>query len=144
MDKTTDDPKHKKKIGALGENMACRFLVKHGFRILDRNYSKKWGEIDIVAEKDKIFRFIEVKTVVSSSSSPACRRGRADKYETNRYRPEENVHYQKLKRLSRVIQTYLLDKKVSYETEWQIDVLAVFLDLNNKKAKFRFTENIII
>jgi len=130
MDKTTDDPKHKKKIGALGENMACRFLVKHGFRILDRNYSKKWGEIDIVAEKDKIFRFIEVKSIVS--------------YETNRYRPEENVHYQKLKRLSRVIQTYLLDKKVSYETEWQIDVLAVFLDLDNKKAKFRFTENIII
>ena len=129
MDKTTDDPKHKKKIGALGENMACRFLVKHGFRILDRNYSKKWGEIDIVAEKDKIFRFIEVKSIVS--------------YETNRYRPEENVHYQKLKRLSRVIQTYLLDKKVSYETEWQIDVLAVFLDLENKKAKFRFTENII-
>ena len=130
MDKNANDSKHKKKIGALGENMACRFLVKHGFRILDRNYSKKWGEIDIVAEKDKIFRFIEVKTVVS--------------YETNRYRPEENVHYQKLKRLSRVIQTYLLDKKVSYETEWQIDVLAVFLDLNNKKAKFRFTENIII
>ena len=130
MDKTTNDPKHKKKIGALGENMACRFLVKHGFRILDRNYSKKWGEIDIVAEKDKIFRFIEVKSIVS--------------YETNRYRPEENVHYQKLKRLSRVIQTYLLDKKVSYETEWQIDVLAVFLDLENKKAKFRFTENIII
>ena len=82
MDKTTNDPKHKKKIGALGENMACRFLVEHGFRILDRNYNKKWGEIDIVAEKDKIFRFIEVKTVVSSSSSPACRRGRADKYET--------------------------------------------------------------
>ena len=130
MDKTTNDPKHKKKIGALGENMACRFLVKRGFRILDRNYSKKWGEIDIVAEKDKIFRFIEVKSIVS--------------YETNRYRPEENVHYQKLKRLSRVIQTYLLDKKVSYETEWQIDVLAVFLDLDNKKAKFRFTENIII
>ena len=130
MNHTTLDPKHKKKIGALGENMACRFLMKHGFKILDRNYSKKWGEIDIVAEKDKIFRFIEVKSIVS--------------YETDRYRPEENVHYQKLKRLSRVIQTYLLDKKVSYETEWQIDVLAVFLDLENKKAKFRFTENIII
>jgi len=130
MDKITEDSKHKKKIGALGENMACRFLVKHGFKILDRNYSKKWGEIDIVAEKDKIFRFIEVKSIVS--------------YETDRYRPEENVHYQKLKRLSRVIQTYLLDKKVSYETEWQIDIMAVFLDLENKKAKFRFMENIII
>ena len=137
MDKSNEDSKHKKKIGVLGENMACRFLVKQGFKILDRNYSKKWGEIDIVAEKDKIFRFIEVKTVVSSSSL-------ADKHETDRYRPEENVHYQKLKRLSRVIQTYLLDKKVSYETEWQIDVLAVFLDIENKKAKFRWTENIII
>ena len=104
MDKSNEDSKHKKKIGVLGENMACRFLVKQGFKILDRNYSKKWGEIDIVAKKDKIFRFIEVKTVVSSSSS-------ADKYATDRYRPEENVHYQKLKRLSRVIQTYLLDKR---------------------------------
>ena len=42
--------------------------------------------------KNKIFRFIEVKTVVSSSSS-------ADKYATDRYRPEENVHYQKLKEI---------------------------------------------
>ena len=117
--------------------MACRFLVKQGFKVLDRNYNKKWGEIDIVAEKDKIFHFIEVKTVVSSSSS-------ADKYGTDKYQPEENVHYQKLKRLSRVIQTYLLDKNVSYETEWQIDVVAVFLDLETKKAKFRFIENIII
>ena len=130
MDKPASDSKHKKKVGALGENMACRFLVKQGFKVLDRNYNKKWGEIDIVAEKDKILRFIEVKTVVS--------------YETCKYRPEENVHYQKLKRLSRVIQTYLLDKNVSYETEWQIDVVAVFLDLETKKAKFRFTENIII
>ncbi len=130
MDKPVDNSKHKKKIGNLGENIACRFLVKRSFKILDRNYSKKWGEIDIVAEKEGILRFIEVKTIVS--------------YETDRYRPEENVHYQKLKRLSRVIQTYLLDKKVSYETEWQIDILAIFLDIENKKARFRFTENIII
>ena len=50
----------------------------------------------------------------------------------------------KLKRLARVIQTYLLDKKVPHETEWQIDVIAVFLDTKNEKASFRFTENIII
>lgn len=130
MDKTIDDSKYKKKIGNLGENMACRFLVKQGFKVLDRNYNKKWGEIDIVAEKEGVLRFIEVKTVVSCV--------------TDRYRPEENVHYQKIKRLSRVIHTYLLEKKVSYETEWQIDVVAVFLNLENKKAKFRFTENIIV
>ena len=61
MDKSSEDSKHKKKVGALGENMACRFLVKQGFKVLDRNYNKKWGEIDIVAEKDKIFRFLESK-----------------------------------------------------------------------------------
>ena len=40
------------KIGEIGENIAVKFLVKHDFSILDRNYTKKWGEIDIVAEKD--------------------------------------------------------------------------------------------
>ena len=121
---------HNKKIGNLGENMASMFLVKHGFDVLDRNYSKKWGEIDIVAKKDNVFHFVEVKSVVSCG--------------TTEYRPEENVHYWKLKRLARVIQTYLLDKNVPHETEWQIDVIAVFLDTKNEKASFRFTENIIM
>ena len=42
----------KQKIGEIGENVAVKFLMKHDFLILDRNYTKKWGEIDIVAEKD--------------------------------------------------------------------------------------------
>ena len=51
------------KIGETGENIAVKFLMKHDFTILDRNYTKKWGEIDIIAEKqDKIY-FIEVKSV---------------------------------------------------------------------------------
>ena len=51
------------KTGEIGENIAVRFLVKHGFSILDRNYTKKWGEIDIVAERNKKIYFIEVKSV---------------------------------------------------------------------------------
>ena len=51
------------KIGEIGENMAVKFLVKHGFSILDRNYTKKWGEIDIVAEKNNKLYFVEVKSV---------------------------------------------------------------------------------
>ena len=51
------------KTGEIGENIAVRFLVKRGFTVVDRNYTKKWGEIDIVAEKaDKIY-FIEVKSM---------------------------------------------------------------------------------
>jgi len=121
---------HNKKIGSFGEKMAGMFLVKHGFDVLDRNYSKKWGEIDIVAKKRKILHFVEVKSVVSHG--------------TMGYMPEENVHSWKLKRLARAIQTYLLEKNVPHETEWQIDVIAVFLDAKSKKASFRFTENIIM
>ena len=118
----------KRKIGDLGENVVCRFLVKHGFTVLDRNYRKKWGEIDVIAQKDRIIHFLEVKTVSCETS----------------YMPEENVHPWKLKRISRAIQTYLIEKNVSHETEWQIDVAAVFLDLSNKKAKIRMTENVIM
>ena len=43
----------KQKVGNLGENLACRFLAERGFKIVERNYRKKWGELDIVAEKNK-------------------------------------------------------------------------------------------
>jgi len=39
------------RIGELGEGVACEFLVRHGYSILERNYTKKWGEIDIIAQK---------------------------------------------------------------------------------------------
>jgi len=118
----------KQKIGEIGENISCEFLVKRGYKILDRNYRKKWGEIDIVAKKDKKIYFVEVKTVSRVTN----------------YLPEENVHPWKLKRLGRAIQTYLLEKNVSDETEWQFDVMAVFLDFNTRKARIRVVENVII
>ncbi len=118
----------KQKIGEIGENISCEFLVKRGYKILDRNYRKKWGEIDIIAKKDKKIYFVEVKTVSRVTN----------------YLPEENVHPWKLKRLGRAIKTYLLEKNVSDETEWQFDVIAVFLDLKTKKAKIRITEDVIL
>lgn len=129
----------KQKIGKLGEDIAVKHFVKHFFEILDRNYRKKWGEIDIVAKKDGILHFIEVKTVSrppATLSRSECGRGET--------KPEENVHFWKRKRLARIIQTYLLDKKVSCETEWQVDSIAVFLDFKTRKAKVRLIENIIL
>ena len=49
--------------GEIGENIAVKFLVKHGYSILERNYTKKWGEIDVIAEKEGKLYFIEVKSV---------------------------------------------------------------------------------
>ncbi len=127
----------KQEVGQLGEDIACRFLIKHKHKIIERNYRKKWGEIDIISEKDKILHFIEVKSV-SCETLPIN-----VNHETDGYRPEDNIHPWKLKRISRTIQTYLLDKKVSDETEWQIDAIAVFLNIKTKQAKVRVTENII-
>lgn len=125
------------KIGEIGENIACKFLMKHSFSVLDRNYTKKWGEIDIIAEKAGKLYFIEVKSV--SRDLSIVSQGTLDQY-----RPEDNMHPWKLKRLSRTIQTYLLSKKIPDEKEWQVDLLIVFLDLKDKKAKIKVVNDIIL
>lgn len=125
----------KKFIGALGENMGAKYLVKNGYNIIDRNFRRPWGEIDIVAQKSDIIHFVEVKSV----SRNYVGNGVSDKLGVD---PEDNVTYFKLKRLNSVIQSYLGYKKVKQDQEWQIDILAVFVDVVNKKAKMRFTEDV--
>ena len=48
--------------GRFGENEACRYLTAQGFQILMRNYHSRYGEIDLVAERDDTVVFVEVKT----------------------------------------------------------------------------------
>ena len=129
----------KQKIGEIGENIAVKFLVKHLFSILDRNYTKKWGEIDIVAEKEGKLYFIEVKSVSRPDLESVTR-------ETlDQYNPEDNMHPWKLKRLARTIQTYLLSKNVDEkEIDWQVDLLVVFLSLKDKSAKIKVVKDIIL
>lgn len=124
------------KIGQLGEDLACRFLMKHGFSIVERNYTKKCGEIDVIGKKAGIIHFIEVKSVSCENISRVT-------HETDGYKPEDNVHPHKLKRMARTVQLYLLENNMDNK-EWVCDVLAVFIDVKEKTAKFRMTENIIL
>jgi len=112
-------------VGRIGEEIASIFLENKGFSIVERNYRKKWGEIDIVAKKDGSMRFVEVKTVSSGGNIS--------------YTPEENVHYNKLKRLTRTIETFCAER--GFYGEWQIDVIGILLDADKKEARVRFTEN---
>ena len=40
----------KTELGKLGEDLACRYLVDKGYRIIERNYRKPWGELDVIAK----------------------------------------------------------------------------------------------
>jgi putative endonuclease len=122
----------KKKVGNLGEDIACTYLEKQGFIIKDRNYLRKYGELDIVAEKAGITHFVEVKAVTRETVIP----------DKAGYRPEDNMHPWKLKRLARTIQAYCLDKKVN--GEWQFDVITVVLHMKTRRARVEHMENIVL
>jgi putative endonuclease len=52
----------RKSLGKKGEDRACEFLEANGFTILERNFRLASGEADIIAEKDNVIYFVEVKT----------------------------------------------------------------------------------
>jgi putative endonuclease len=132
----------KRSVGDTGEGVACRYLESKGYRVLERNYLRPWGEIDIIAEKPdrtgaKKLYFVEVKSVSRENNAAVT-------HEPGGFRPEENVHPAKLKRLHRAVQTYLLDHKVPEATDWQIDVACVYLDFSTRKAKVEIIDNVIL
>jgi putative endonuclease len=120
-------------IGNKGEDIACTFLKKEGFVIVDRNYFKKWGELDIVAEKDNIIHFCEVKSVIVNSVD-----------EMNGHRPEDNVHGLKTRRLRRIIETYLEEKGGGLGREFQFHVICVYMNISSHRASVKWLKNIII
>ena len=109
--------------------MASLFLMKHGFDVIERNYLRKWGEIDIVANKKESLHFIEVKTVVPQEGGYIS--------------GEEQVHEKKLERLARTVETYLLEKKISSKTKYYLDLVVVEINKDTKKAKVRYLPNIL-
>lgn len=111
------------------------FLVKQGYTIVARNYWKKWGEIDIIAQKAGITHFVEVKSVSCESLDTVF-------LDNQGYKPEDNIHEWKQKRLSRVIQTYMVDHDMG-QGGWQIDIISVFLDTKEKRSKIRMFENVV-
>ena len=128
------------KVGAYGEDIAAKYLERLGFRTLDRNYLKKWGEIDVIsretANNKEITHFVEVKTV---SYETRLQLEKAVSYGT--WRPEENVHAKKIQRLSRTIESWLMEH--NYKGDWQIDVISVRIVPAERYATVNYLPNII-
>lgn len=129
------------KVGKFGEDVACLFLKKHGYKIIDRNYLRKWGELDIVAKKARKLCFVEVKTVSCEMSDVVTHGTPADS--NSGYRPEDNMHLSKIKKFTRVIQTYLQEKGIE-KVEWSAALIAIRVDVTKKVAKVRFIENLVL
>lgn len=131
-----DKGQDKQTIGHLGEETVSKFLKKHGFDVIDRNYRKKYGEIDVIARKGNQLHFFEVKTV-SRRTLPQM--------SSDDYLPEENIHPWKIQRLSRTVQTYLLEKNVPDDIDWQIDAVMVYLEKGTDKIlKIEILEDILV
>jgi putative endonuclease len=128
------DDSDRKETGRLGEKIAAEFLVRRGFQIVASNFRKAWGEIDIIALKGNVVRFVEVKTLTQNNHSNVSR-------ENNRFHPEEQVHPWKLKKIARTAETYMIHTKD--DREYQIDVVAIFLDKSNRIAHCRLYEQVL-
>jgi putative endonuclease len=106
-------------ISKLGEDLACEFLVKNGFKIQDRNFKCKLGEIDIVAMKNKVVHFVEVKTRTTTIFGD----------------PENSVTIKKQKKI--ILTSKIYSKYKNFENfNYQFDVISILSPLVSKKIQF--------
>lgn len=97
---------HNKRVGAWGEETAAAWLTERGFEITGRNVRTPYGEIDIVARKNGIVVFIEVKTLTASKS----------------FFPEHQITARKRERMVNSAMHHAAQNGID---AWQIDVIAV-------------------
>ncbi|MEK7664162.1 MAG: YraN family protein [Patescibacteria group bacterium] len=133
-----------KLVGDKGEKIACEYLVEKGYKILAKNYSISFGEIDIIAKKKwrfknlfirnhsinsgQVIHFIEVKTIIDADSS---------------FFPEERVDFNKQKKLRQMAEIWLEKNKFSQNQPYQIDVVGIQINQDIKKVKINYFENVV-
>ena len=110
----------KRKIGDFGEDLAVSYMTDKGYEIISRNYLKPYGEIDIIAIKDDIICFVEVKTRKSSNFAY----------------PREAVNYHKQQRIIKASQMYMMENNINNYL-MRFDVVEVFTE----SRKINYIEN---
>lgn len=122
--------KYTRGVGNIGEMIASNYLESKGYKVVSRNYLRKWGEIDLICEKAGTIRFVEVKAVSVEDFS-----------RERPYEPEDLVDQRKLKKLARTASLYMEEKGDG--REFQIDVVGVLLHMQTKVARCRLFEQVL-
>ncbi len=110
---------NKRNIGAVYEEKAAKYLKEKGYVIVTKNFRCRMGEIDLIARKDTVLVFVEVKYRKTASFGY----------------PEEAVSFSKQKTIRKVAEYFLLSEQLSLDTECRFDVIAVL------NEKIRHIEN---
>ncbi len=100
---------HNKSLGRHGEEMARRYLLDKGYKILEMNFRNRIGEIDLIAQDGRCIIFVEVKTRRS----------------TQQGMPIEAVHYFKRRKIVQVALCYLKYKFHSINILCRFDVICI-------------------
>ncbi|MSR73483.1 MAG: YraN family protein [Candidatus Pacebacteria bacterium] len=117
----------KQKRGNRGEDIAAEYLIGKGHTILERQYRKPWGEIDIIAKAgDGTLVFVEVKAMGAGKGI---------------FTPESNMTSAKIMKTKRAALTYANANQKLSGGGWRIDVIAIDLDGDTARA-IRHYENI--
>lgn len=116
---------HNLDLGNLGETIAKKYLEDKGYSILEQNYENKYGEIDLIAKDKNILVFVEVKTRIKEQFGL----------------PEDAINKNKIQRIARNAQAYLLRKGLS-DREYRIDAICVVLDEKSQVKRVDHYENI--
>lgn len=102
-------------VGKKGEDMVASFLRKNGHTIIKRNYVSRFGEIDIIAGKDGLLLFIEVKT----------------RRENSFVSPKEAVDSHKIRRMMLTAEDYLSKTETTDGLQPRFDVAEVLVKDDN-------------
>jgi putative endonuclease len=105
-------------IGKAGEEVAVQYLCQHGYRIVERNYRCRFGEIDLIARDGATLAFIEVKTRRSHQYGP----------------PAEAVTREKQRHLINASLVYLMQQKKVDEL-CRFDVVTVEMDAQQPRVE---------
>jgi putative endonuclease len=100
--------KSKRDIGNLGEELAVKYLKKNKYKIIDRNYLCRYGEVDIIARDSDTIAFIEVKS----------------RKEGTKVNPLYSVNRRKQMQICKAAQDYIIKKKIKNKM-FRFDVLTV-------------------
>jgi putative endonuclease len=116
----------RRETGTLGENLACDFLGKNGYRIIERNFRCPCGEVDIIAQHQDILVFVEVRTKTSQHFGS----------------PEESITPTKMEHLRNVAEHYRQNHSDLPES-WRIDVIAIEMNSRGRVSRIELIENAV-